>query len=79
MASGEPDRFWDSVGGGVTSREMRKLAADRGQLSWPTAPAILGDAGGTVTGSPSVGHRGPSSDPPPPPGLGTGTRVPPVF
>lgn len=46
---GEPDRFWDSVGGGDTSREIRWLATDIRQSLQFTASGILGNQWKRVT------------------------------
>lgn len=40
---GEPDRFWDRVGGGDTSREIRWLATDSRQSLQFTASGMLGN------------------------------------
>lgn len=45
---GEPERFWDSVGGGDTSREIRRLATDSKQSLQFTASGILGKEGKQV-------------------------------
>lgn len=49
MTSGEPDKFWESVGGGATSREMSELAADSGQLLQFAASGILGNRRKIIT------------------------------
>lgn len=42
MIRGEPERFWDRVGGGDTSREIRWLATDSRQSLHFAASGILG-------------------------------------
>lgn len=50
MIRGEPERFWDRVGGGDTSREIRWLATDRRQSLQFMASGILGNERKRVTG-----------------------------
>lgn len=52
---GAPDRFWETMGGGDTSREIRWLTADSTQALQVAASVILGDKG-TSLGN-GIGRR----------------------
>lgn len=49
MIRGESDRFWERVGAGETSREIRWLVTDSKQCLYFAASAILGNKGTVVT------------------------------